>query len=105
MLTTPTPGRQHTGRFAVLDDLALYGSQQAIALLASEGALGLFAHSAATVADFSDELLRVGVNATPHVWIFTTPVSMKCGRLWLEFMRPFPTPAPPLPFGMTGALA
>ncbi len=68
MLTTPTPGRQHTGRFAVLDDLALYGSQQAIALLASEGALGLFAHSAATVADFSDELLRVGVNATPHVW-------------------------------------
>ena len=41
MQPTQEPGRQHTGRFAALDDLAQFGVERALELLRAEGALGL----------------------------------------------------------------
>ncbi|MEY4100738.1 MAG: hypothetical protein RL300_1909 [Pseudomonadota bacterium] len=68
MQAAQTPGQQHTGRFAVLDDVARYGRTQAIDLLCCEGAVGLFGHTRPAVADFAAALKRAGVDATPHVW-------------------------------------
>lgn len=68
MMAAQSPGQQHTGRFAVLDDLARYGRTKAIDLLCNEGAVGLFAHTRPAVADFSATLQRAGVDATSHVW-------------------------------------
>ncbi|MFM2035856.1 MAG: hypothetical protein RL459_1121 [Pseudomonadota bacterium] len=63
-------GQQYTGRFAVLDDLGLYGIDQAIALLRGEGALGLFAHTSQDVARFTDALHAQGCVPQAHVWDF-----------------------------------
>jgi hypothetical protein len=64
------PGQQHTGRFAVLDDLGLYGIEPAAALLCGEGALGLFAHTSHDVARFIDALDAQGCVPQAHVWDF-----------------------------------
>lgn len=63
-------GQQYTGRFAVLDDLGLYGIDQAVALLRGEGALGLFAHTSQDVARLTDALHAQGCVPQAHVWDF-----------------------------------
>lgn len=68
MQTARAPGQQHTGRFAVLDDVALYGRRQAVDLLCSEGALGLFAHTRPVVNAFAQALADSGLEAQAHVW-------------------------------------
>ena len=62
------PGQQHTGRFAVVDDVERFGLHQAIDLLCREGSVGLFAHTRRELDTFSAALQRAGVNATPHYW-------------------------------------
>ena len=68
MPTPRPPGQQHTGRFAVLDDVARFGRTQAIELLCSQGALGLFAHTRPVVDEFSSALQVAGLQAQAHVW-------------------------------------
>jgi len=68
MQTPRTPGQQYTGRFAVLDDVARFGREQAIDLLRRDGTLGLFGHTRAVVKDFSSALEASGLQAQAHVW-------------------------------------
>lgn len=63
-------GQQHTGRFAVLDDLGLFGLDRALTLLKEEGALGLFAHTHQDVARFVEAARSHGLAPHAHTWDF-----------------------------------
>jgi len=68
MKSQRSPGQQLTGRFAVVEDLQRFGLQQAIALLHSEGCVGLFAHTQAQQEAFAAALLDAGIEAAAHCW-------------------------------------